>query len=124
MHNVAPFHISNLDIYDRTQDIKKRDFMGNLFKLGEEKCIEYLGSEIKTNKESFNFCRNEMMAATSCVLLNKVNYQMGDLRDNVGLCDHEINITKDNLRAKFESFPFKKMDNLMRDLSLSTKSFC
>lgn len=124
MHNVGHFHVSEINIFDRSSTLKRRDFMGALFKAGGEKCVEYLGDDIKFNKENFNFCRNEVMVASSCVLLNKVNYQMGDLRDNVGLCKYEIGIAKEKLKERFETFPFRKMDEWLRDLSLSTKSFC
>jgi len=98
--------------------------MGSLFKVGGEKCIEYLGDDLKNEKENFNYCRNEVMVASSCVLLNKVNFQMGDIRDNVGLCKYEINLSQEKLKEKFENFPLNKMNDWLRDLSLSTKSFC
>lgn len=124
MHNAGPFHVSTVQIMDRSSHLKHRDFMGALFKLGEEKCIEYLGDGLKSEKENFNFCRNEIMVASSCVLLSKANAIMGDMRNNVGLCKDEIAISKEKLTEKFENFPTKKMDEWLRDLSLSTKSFC
>jgi hypothetical protein len=124
MHNLGTFHQATVDLFDRSTSLKRRDFLGSLFKLGGEKCVEYLGEDIKADKENFHFCRNEVMVASSCVLLFKANYQMGDIRNNVGLCQYEISLSKDNLKEKFENFPFKKMDDWLRDLSLSTKSFC
>jgi hypothetical protein len=124
MHGPGTFFVGTLNLFDTSRNLKSRDFLTALFKTGNEKCIEYLGETIKADKENYTFCRNEIMAASSCVLLNKVNAQVGDLRDNVGLCKYEINITKENLKQKFENFPFKKMDDWLRDLSLSTKSFC
>ncbi len=124
MHTNGTIHTANVNIFDRSSNIKERDFMGTLFKVGGEKCVQYLGEGIKNNSEDFKFCRNELMVAASCVLLNKVNNHMGDNRDNTGLCKYEIKLAKDNLKEKFSDFPVKKMDEWFRDLSFSTKSFC
>ena len=123
MHNIGNFHYANVDIFDRSDNLKPRDFLGALFKAGGEKCVEYLGNDIKTDLESFRFCRNEVMVAASCVLLSKANTQMGDNRDNVGLCKYEINLVKEKLRERYPEFPFRRMDEWLRDLNFSTKSF-
>ena len=124
MHNTGTIHPATVDIFDRSSNLKERDFMGALFKTGGEKCIEYLGEGIKSDADGFKFCRNEIMIASSCILLYKVNNQMGDNRDNKGLCKYELKLAKDNLKEKFSEFPTKKIDEWFRELSFSTKSFC
>jgi hypothetical protein len=122
MHNTSTLHIGQEVIFDRSENIKPRDFMGKLFKVGGEKCVEYLGDKV-ADKENLIHCRNEIMVAASCVLMSKVNNQMGDNRDNVGLCKFEIKLAKEKLTEKFPDFPVKDMDQWFRDLSFSTKSF-
>ena len=124
MHNVGSFHKSTLDIYDRSKNVKPRDFVSALFKVGGEKCVDYLGEQIRSDPEGFKLCRNELMVASSCILMYKVNNQMGDFRDNVGLCKYEVELAKKNLKGKFDNFDFKGMDEWFRELSLSSKSFC
>jgi hypothetical protein len=124
MHNPGPFHRSTVNLYDFSTNLKPRDFIGTLFKVGGEKCVLFLGEGLKSDPESFKFCRNELMVASSCILLNKANINFGDLRDNVGLCKFEIELAKNNLRTKFDSFNFKELDEWFRELSLSNKSFC
>jgi hypothetical protein len=123
MHNQQTIHPGQEVIFDRSSNLKQRDFMGQLFKVGSAKCVEYLGQDKAVDRDSFLHCRNEIMVAASCVLLNKVNNQMGDNRDNVGLCKYEIKLAKEKLTEKFPEFPLKKMDEWFRELSLSTKSF-
>jgi len=123
MHNPTRFHRSDADIIDRNVDLKKREFMKTLFKVGTEKCIEYLG-ESASEKSNLNSCRNEIMVAASCVLLNKTNNYAGDMRDNVFLCKHEIKLSEKYLNEKFENFPNYKYEKWLQGLSFSTKSFC
>ena len=122
--NLGSFHQGNVNIFDRGNKLKPRNFMGSLFQSGTQKCIEYLGDGIKNDAENLKFCRNELMVASSCVLLNKVDNQMGDNRDNVGLCKYEVKIVREKLKERFSEFPTNKMDEWLRDLSFSTKSFC
>jgi hypothetical protein len=124
MHNPGPFHQSSVNLYDKSMSLNRRDFIGTLFKLGGEKCVQFLGEGIKADPDNFKFCRNELMVASSCILLNKANINIGDLRDNVGLCKFEVDLAKNNLKEKFDSFKFKDLDEWFRELSLSTKSFC
>jgi hypothetical protein len=124
MHNVERYHRITHDLFDHKPYIQRKNFLETLYKVGNEKCVEYLGESINTDKETLRFCRNEFMVATSCVLLNKANGPLGDLRDNVGLCEQEIKIVKNQLKEKFNEFPFEKMDEYLRTLSLSVKSFC
>jgi hypothetical protein len=114
------FFLPNVNLVDPSSDVRQRDFIGSLFKSGKEKCTEYLGD---LNKEDMKYCRNEMMVATSCVLLYKVNNHVGDLRDNVGLCAEEIKLANRYLKERFENFPDKKFEDYLRNLSISTKSF-
>ena len=123
MHHHITIHPAQEVIFDKSSNLKQRDFMRQLFKVGSSKCVEYLGQDKAQDRDSFLHCRNEIMVATSCVLLNKVNNQMGDNRDNSGLCKYEIKLAKEKLTEKFPEFPQKKMDEWFRELSLSTKSF-
>lgn len=113
----------SIRLHNTTQDLPKKDFVGALFTTGKQKCYEYLGKDLMDNVDNLNLCRNEVMVASSCVLLNKANYIMGDLRDNVGLCKFEIKYSKKILKERFESFPEDKFDKWLTSLSLSTKSF-
>jgi hypothetical protein len=124
MQNPHTFHYATFNVFDQSPYVKQRDFTKTLFKFGGEQCIELLGDELKVSRNDFTFCRNEVMVASSCVLLSKANTQLGDYRDNVGLCKYEIKLAKENLKQKFEHFPNDKFDTLLRDLSRSTKSFC
>ncbi len=123
MHNPIRFHHSDADIIDRNIDLKHRDFMKTLFKVGGEKCVEYLGDAV-IDKTNLVECRNEIMVAASCVLLNKTNNHIGDLRDNVHLCKHEIKLSEKYLNQKFPDFPNDKYEKWLQSLSYSTKSFC
>ena len=123
MHNTIRFHRSDADIFDRNVDLQKRDFMKTLFKVGSEKCFEYLGNAV-TEKSNLDSCRNELMVAASCVLLNKTNNNVGDLIDNVYLCKNEIKLSEKYLKEKFQNFPNDKYEKWLQSLSFSTKSFC
>jgi hypothetical protein len=123
-HVNAPFQVSKVRVldHDRLQP-KPLDFMSNLFETGNEQCIDYIGSK-KVSSQDFKFCKYEVMVAASCVLLNKTNNMLGDMRDNVHICKSEIALAKKNLNSKFESFPNEKFDKWLRSLSFATKSFC
>lgn len=123
MQGGGRLHKSNTRLEELHNDLVPRDFMSSLFKAGGDKCVEYLGKDIHSDKEKYNFCRNEVMVAASCVLLSKTN-QVGDYRNNVGICKHEIRLAKKYLNEKFNDFPNTKLDDWMNSLSLSTKSFC
>ena len=114
------FFLPNVNLIDTSIDVRQRDFMGSLFRSAKQKCTEYLGD---LNRDEMTYCRNELMVATSCVLLNKVNNHVGDLRDNVGLCNEEIKLAKKYLKERFDNFPEKSLDDYLRSLSISTKSF-
>ncbi len=124
MHNPNRFHASSSDVIDRNVNLKQRDFMGNLFNLGTNKCHEYYGPEFVKDKNRLNECRNEIMVATSCVLLNKTNNNVGDYRDNVHLCRHEINLSEKHLIKKFGYFPIERYEKFLQSLSHSPISFC
>ncbi len=123
MHNPIRFHRSDADIIDRNIDLQKREFIKTLFKVGTEKCVEYLSDSV-AEKSSLNACRDEIMVAASCVLLNKTNNNTGDLRDNVHLCKHEIKLSEKYLNEKFQNFPNDNYEKWLQSLSFSTKSFC
>lgn len=123
MHNPIRFHRSDADIIDRNINLQQRPFMKNLFKAGTDKCVEYLGDSVQ-DKENLNSCRNEIMVAASCVLLNKTNNNSGDIRDNIHLCKHEIKLSEKYLNEKFPNFPNDKYEKWLQALSFSTKSFC
>jgi len=123
MHNPIRFHRSDADIIDRNVDLQKREFMKNLFKVGTEKCVEFLADSV-AEKSALNTCRSEIMVAASCVLLNKTNNNVGDLRDNVYLCKHEIKLSEKYLNQNFQNFPNDKYEKWLQSLSFSTKSFC
>ena len=71
-----------------------------------------------------NFAGNEIMVATSCVALGKANTRLGDFRDNVGNCKHEIRIVKNNLKDKWPEFPVSKLEDYLSQMSRAPKSFC
>ena len=123
MHNPIRFHRSDADIIDRNVDLQKRQFMKTLFKVGTEKCVEFLADSV-AEKSALNACRNEIMVAASCVLLNKTNNNAGDLKDNVHLCKHEIKLSEKYLNEKFHNFPNDNYEKWLQSLSFSTKSFC
>jgi hypothetical protein len=114
------FLLPTTNLQENSTNLNQRDFMKVLFESGKAKCVEYFGD---LNKEELHFCRNEVMIASSCVLLNKANNHVGDLRNNVGICKEEINLSKKFLKEKFESFPELKFDGWLTSLSQSTKSF-
>lgn len=123
-HSLERYHSITHELRDPRLNIPRKDFMTTLYKLGNDKCVEYLGESIKENKDDFKFCRNEVMVASSCVYLNKANNLVGDMRDNVGLCAFEIKYAKEQLKQRFNNFPFEKMDEWLRLSSLSTKNIC
>jgi hypothetical protein len=114
------FFLATIDLQDNSVDLKQRDFMRALFENGKAQCTQFLGD---LNKDDMHFCRNEVMVASSCVLLSKANNHVGDLRNNVGICGEEIKLAKKYLKEKFDNFPEKKFDDYVRDLSRSVKSF-
>ena len=57
MHNFASHYTPSHNLYDNSVDLKQRPFMKTLFKIGAEKCVEYLGSDIKSNLDDYKFCR-------------------------------------------------------------------
>ena len=124
MHNPIRFHTSDADVIDRNVDLKQRDFMKNLFKLGTIKCMDYYGPRIIEDHSVMTDCRNEIMVAASCVLLNKTNNNVGDFRDNVHLCRHEINLSEKQMINKFGKFPKEDYEKFLQYLSHSTRSFC
>jgi len=121
MHTNARFYDSNSDIFT----IKKYDrpLTEKLFKTAGDKCVEYLGKEIKDDKDNLKKCKLNVMVAMSCVLKNKANTQIGDLRDNVGICKHEIQLANEALTSHFKDFPTGKFNLYLEGLSKSTKSF-
>lgn len=122
-HNVGKFFLPSFNIHDDSHVLQQRNFMGKLFKVGAEKCKEFL-PEATQDKQNLVTCRNEIMVAASCVLLSKTSNLVGDWRDNVGLCRNEIKIVKNNLKEKFQEFPEQKLDQFLKQLNFSTKSFC
>jgi len=125
MHFPTRFHSSTADVIDRNIDLKPRDFMGNLFKLGNTSCVNIYGDRVLNDQNSLKECRNEIMVAASCVLLNKTNNNVGDARDNVYLCRHEINLSEKKLIEKFGDLPNKEgYEKMLQNLSHSTHSFC
>ena len=123
MHNPIRFHSSDADPIDRNINLKQRDFMKNLFTLGTTKCVEYYGAKVE-EPTNLKDCRNEIMVAASCVLLNKTNNNVGDSRDNIHLCREEINLSEKHLQNKFGDFPKDGYEKYLQELSHSTKSFC
>jgi hypothetical protein len=114
------FFMPTVELKDQHSNLVQRDFMKALFTKSNEKCKEFLGD---LNGDDNRTCRNEVMVAASCVLLYKTNNNVGDYRDNVGLCKHEIELSKKYLKEKWNDFPEVKLDDWLRGLSLSTKSF-
>lgn len=102
-------------------NLRKRDFIGTLYKEATNKCLQFLNEN--DSKSNIKTCQRELMIASSCVLLQKVNANMGDLRDCVGNCKYEIDITQKNLLNTYQDFPTLKMNSWLRDLSLSIHSF-
>jgi hypothetical protein len=123
MHNNSRFHQSNSKLFLNPDNLQTKEFTKKLFELGEEKCVEYLGNDIKNDHDKYKTCRQNVMATIVCVARSKANNQLGDLRDNVGNCKHEIQICEDNLTKAFANFPIQKLYDDLRDISLSTKSF-
>jgi hypothetical protein len=121
MHTNARFYESDVDLFT----VKKYDrpFSKKLFHTAEEKCVEYLGKEITEDKEKLKKCKLNVMVAMSCVLTKKANTQVGDLRDNVGLCKHEIQLANEALTSHFNNLPTEKFNHYLEGLSKSTKSF-
>jgi hypothetical protein len=120
MQSVDRYFLSNIKLRDESSNVTQRDFMKVLFENGDLKCKEFLGD---LNREDNRVCRNEVMVAASCVLLYKANTNVGDYRDNVGLCKQEIALSKKYLKEKFNDFPESKLDDWLRSLSFSTKTF-
>ena len=121
MHSNARFYDSNSDIF--TNKKYDRPLAQKLIQTAGEKCVEYLGKEIKDDKEILKKCKLNEMVAMSCVLTKKANTQMGDLRDNVGLCKHEIQLSNEALTSHFANFPTERFNQYLEGLSKSTKSF-
>jgi len=121
MHAPAPFFMGTSFIWDRNVNLNTRPFFKQLFKVSSEKCVELTGLTADSNE--IKVCRNEVMVAASCVLLNKTNNQYGDFRNNVRLCRHEINIVKKMLNKTYENFQEEKFDKWLTKLDLSIKSF-
>jgi len=123
MHTNSRFYESNSRIFLNPDNLKTREFTKKLFQLGEEKCVEYLGKDIKNDNEKYKTCRHNVMAAIDCVARSKANNQLGDLRDNVGDCKHLIISCEESLNNAFPNFPIQKLKDDLRDISFSTKSF-
>jgi len=105
-------------IYNTELNLKNNDFIGQLYNQATNKCKEFL-----PNNKNIKMCQRDLMIASSCVLLRKANVTIGDLRDHIGDCRFEIELSQKNLIQNYENFPTKRMDNWIRELSLSTKTF-
>ena len=123
MHNPGYYSQSTHNIFDNSINLNTRPFTEKLYKTSCDQCVEFLGVGIKDNISDYSFCRRELMIASSCVLLSKANSAMGDLKDNVGLCKYEIELTQNNLKSKFPDFDNHKMNNWLRNLNFSITSF-
>lgn len=121
MHNPASFHQGTSNIFDTSINLKPRGFFKRLYNVSQEKCIEFTG--LPQDSADIKVCRNELMVAASCVLLNKTNNQYGDFRNNVRLCKHEIDIVKKNLNKTYSHFPEENFDKWLSKLDLSITSF-
>ncbi len=114
------FYLATIDLQDKSVDLIQRDFMKTLFESGKAQCTQYFGD---LSKDDLHFCRNEVMVASSCVLLSRANNHVGDLRNNIELCSEEIKLAKKYLKEKFDNFPEQTFDNWLTSLTISTKSF-
>ena len=123
MHTNSRFYQSNSQLFQNPDNLPTKEFVKKLFDLGEEKCVEYLGNDVKNDHDKYKTCRHNVMAAVVCVARSKANNQLGDLRDNVGNCKHDIQTCENNLTNAFANFPVRKFYDDLRDISLSTKSF-
>ena len=118
--NQSHFIPTDHELLTTETNLKTGDFLGNLYKESTKQCINFLGVEQKNN---LKICQREMMIASSCVLLKKSNVKIGDLRDNVGDCKYEIQLTQKNLNSHYANFPTKKMDKWLNKLSFSIDCF-
>lgn len=118
---VGPLHDYNQKFASEDINLPKRDFIGNLYKEATKQCFQFLNEDSRSN--NIKACQRELMIASSCVLLKKANANLGDLRDCVGDCKYEINITQKNLIETYPEFPVTKMNTWLRNLSLSIYTF-
>mmetsp|Transcript_28366 Transcript_28366/g.29546 ORF Transcript_28366/g.29546 Transcript_28366/m.29546 type:complete len:123 (-) Transcript_28366:3-371(-) len=112
-------HQSNLNI--TPVDLPKFNFTNRLIEESTKKCKNYLSLDEQSN---IGACQKDLMIASSCVLLRKANSVFGDLRDSVGDCKHEIALAKESLLKNYPSFPIKRMDKWLVNLSLDIHNFC
>ncbi len=95
-------------------------FTKNLIEESTKKCQAYLNA---SELNSLGICQKNLMIAASCITLRKANSSMGDLRNQVYDCQHEIDIVKENLNKNFSNFPVKRLDNWLHNLSSNIYSF-
>lgn len=105
-------------IYNTELSLRNNDFIGQLYTEATAKCKELL-----PNNSNIKICQRDLMIASSCVLLKKANITIGDLRDQIGDCRYEIELSQKNLINHYADFPTTKMDKWLKDLSLSIKPF-
>jgi hypothetical protein len=122
MHSNARFHQSNQDIFKNPDNLVNKEVFKKLLKIGEMKCVEFLGEEIKNDEAKFKTCKRNIMCAIECVARSKANTQIGDLRDNLGICKDIIVLAKDNIDEVIHNFPHKKLDDYLREVNFSTRN--
>ena len=89
MHNPGNFYNGTATVFSTETNLPQKPFFEKLYRVSTEKCTEYVNPDSAT---TMRMCRNEIMVAASCVLLSKTNNQYGDWRNNVRICNNEINI--------------------------------
>jgi hypothetical protein len=122
MHTANRFYVSNADIFSNPNNLQNKSFLLKIVELSEAKCIEYYGESLKNNKEKFKECKHNVGVAITCVELNKANTKVGDLRDHLGTCKYDIDLSNEKLISAFGSFPTTNYKEFLRNISLSTKS--
>ena len=110
------------DSKNHKKDTLKFNFEEKLYLDTKKKCNDYLTPEELTQGK-LTLCQKDLMIASSCVLLEKANTNMGDFRGQLFDCKHEIELVKNNLKRNFDNFPFHRMDKWLKNQSISLYSY-
>ena len=111
--NTESFYPRLHQLKNQEHVLQKKDFLEYLYNISNSKCKDFLAST-----ENMKNCQKNLMIASSCVLLQKANVKIGELRDSVGDCLHEIELSQKDLIKNYKDFPTRTVDIWLKNLSL------
>lgn len=122
MHSSTKFHQSTSNLFLTPNNIDAKQLYSKVIELGEAKCIEYLGEDIKKDTANFKKCSHNLATGITCIAIDKANTKVGDLRDHSGNCKYLITLANEESKVNFKNFPIEKYNEYLREISLSTKN--